>query len=189
MKYRPPMPIDKIRDMIAFAVPVRIIARPERLIIQDYRPTMVMLLAVLGFFVFAGFLIWMLVRFGTAVGGVGIGTMVLLAIVCLAVAVVKGTIREVYVFDRASETYVFVRQYLHRKEVIEGAINQFTGARVETHTHEENQKSYTVALRQEGMFLTGVSEQTLREDIPILNSFSNEADIANAIDDFLHRTR
>ena len=180
------MPIEKIRDMIAFAVPIRIIARPERLIIQDYRPTLVMLLAGLGFFGFAGFLIWMLAQFGTAVGAFAIGVIALFAIVCLAVAIFTGTIREVYVFDRTTGSYAFVRQFIHRKEVIEGALTQFTGAKVETHTHEDS-KSYTVVLRQEGMFLTGVSEQTLRDEIPILNSFSNEASIANAIDDFLHR--
>ena len=180
------MPIDKIRDMIAFAAPLRIIARPERLVIQDYRPTMMMLLAGLGIFVFAGLLIWMLVQFGTGIGAFSIGVLALFAISCLAVAILKGTIREVYVFDRTAGSYAFVRQFLHRKEVIEGDLSQFTGARVETHTHEDS-KSYTVVLRQEGMFLTGVSEQSLREDVPIFNNFSNEADIANAIDDFLHR--
>lgn len=150
---------------------------------------MLMLLSGLGFFVFAGLLVWALARFGTAVGSVGIGALGLFAIVCLTIAIVKGTIREVYVFDRPADSYVFIRQYLHRREVIEGAVSQFTGARVETHTHEENQKSYTVVLRQEGMFLTGATEQTLREEVPVLNNFSNEADIANAIDDFLHRTR
>ena len=180
------MPIEKIRDMIAFAVPLRIIERPERLIIQDYRPTMLMLLAGVGFFVFVGLLIWMLVRFGTAVGGFAIGVMVLFALVCLGTAAYTGTIREVYVFDRATGSYAFVRQFVYRKEVIEGALSQFTGARVETHTHEDS-KSYTVVLRQEGMFLTGVSEQTLRDEVPILNSFYNEASIANAVDDFLHR--
>ena len=180
------MPIEKIRDMIAFATPLRIIMRPERLIIQDYRPTMLMLLAGLGFFVSAGFLIWMLVQFGTAVGGFPLGVMVLFTIGCLAVAVYKGTIREVYVFDRATGSYSFVRQFVHRKEVIEGDLSQFTGAKVETHTHEDS-KTYTVVLRQEGMFLTGVSEQTLRDEVPVFNNFSNEADIANAIDEFLHR--
>ena len=183
------MPIDTIRDMFAFAVPLRIIDRPERLIIQDYRPTMLMLLSGLGFFLLAGLLISLLWSFGSALDGLAIGVLVLFAIICLGVAVIFGTIREVYIFDRTTDSYTFIRQFLYRKEVIEGALSQFTGAKVETHTHEENQKTYTVVLRQEGMFLTGVSEQTLREEVPIFNSFSNEADIANAIDAFLHRTK
>jgi hypothetical protein len=31
------------------------------------------------------------------------------------------------------------------------------------------------------MFLTGATEQTLRENVPVLNSFWNESEIANAI--------
>ena len=179
------MPIEKIRDMVAFAVPLRIIARPERLIIEDYRPTWMMLLAGGGFLVFAVLFVSFLV--GTVIGAdsFGLWAMLIMSLVCLAGAV-RGTIREVYVFDRTAGSYAFVRQFIHRKEVIEGALTQFTGARVETHTHEDS-KSYTVVLRQEGMFLTGVSEQTLRDEIPILNSFHNEASIANAIDEFLHR--
>lgn len=180
------MPIDKIRDMIAFAVPVRIIDRPERLIIQDYRPTALMLLAGLGFLVFAGLLAWMLARFGTAVGAAPIMVLAFFGVVCLGVAAYFGTIREVYIFDSTTKSYAFVRQFLHRKEIIEGDLGQFTGARVETQTNEDSE-SYFVVLQQEGMFLTGVSEQTLLEATPILNSFEREADIANAIDAFLHR--
>ena len=39
------------------------------------------------------------------------------------------------------------------------------------------------------MFLTGVSEQILREEVPIFNSFDRESDIANAISDFLPAKR
>ncbi|MEO5858079.1 MAG: hypothetical protein ABIR33_03930, partial [Pyrinomonadaceae bacterium] len=90
------------------------------------------------------------------------------------------SLREVYYFDLASDSYRFERLYAYRKEVIEGSLSQFTGARVETVTHEESE-SYHVVLTQEGMFLTGVTEQTLREAVPIPNSFWNESEIANAI--------
>jgi len=36
------------------------------------------------------------------------------------------------------------------------------------------------------MFLTGVSEQTLREELPIFNSYDRESGIADAISSFLH---
>ena len=42
-----------------------------------------------------------------------------------------------------------------------------------------------VVLQQEGMFLTGVSEQRLREEVPIFNTHAREARIANAISGFL----
>jgi len=127
-------------------------------------------------------LLW---KFGLWMEGIGLWATLFFALACLAV-VFHGTIWEVYVFDRPTQSYAFVRQFIHRKEIIEGALSQFTGAKVETHVGEESE-SYTVVLRQEGMFLTGAGEQTLREVIPLMNSFSNEAEIANAIDDFLHR--
>ena len=96
----------------------------------------------------------------------------------------RGTVREVYYFDKTTDSYSFVRQFIHRKEIIEGAISQFTGAYVKSVSGEEG-SSYFVILQQEGMFLTGVNEQTLREELPIFNSFDREARIANAISAFL----
>jgi len=172
--------IEKITDMLAFASPLRIIERQESLVIQDYRPTWVMaifglgFLAMTGLFVFAAinledvgndpFVLWVL-------GILGVG--------CLIFAL-RGSIREVYYFDMRTDSYRFVRRFIYRKEVIEGSLDQFTGAYVKTVQQDEGE-SYHVVLRQEGMFLTGVSEQTLREETPILNSFSNEARIAKAI--------
>ena len=67
-------------------------------------------------------------------------------------------------------------------------MSQFTGAYVKTEANDESE-SYFVALKQEGMFLTGVSEQTLREVVPIFNSYDREAKIANAIDRFISKAR
>jgi hypothetical protein len=64
-------------------------------------------------------------------------------------------------------------------------MSQFTGAYVKTESNEDGE-SYFVVLKQEGMFLTGVNEQTLREVVPMFNSFEKEAGIANAIDGFIH---
>ena len=78
-----------------------------------------------------------------------------------------------------------MRQFIHRREVIEGALSQFTGAYVKTDSNNDGE-NYYVILKQEGMFLTGVSEQTLREELPIFNSYDREAGIAEAISSFLH---
>jgi len=171
--------IEKIRNMIAFASPVRVYLRSESLVVQDYRPTWVMALCLAGF-------VGMVVIFVLVIRGMGsewLGGLIVGALVGLACLVAAATqsIREVYYFDLATDSYRFVRQYVHRKEVIEGSMDQFTGAYVKTETHDEGAESYHVVLRQVGMFLTGVSEQTLREATPIFNSFSNEAQIANAI--------
>jgi len=170
--------IEKITDMLKFVSPVRVYLRSDSLVIQDYRPTWVMALCLPGGLGMAGLAIWLLVAFGTeAMFGVVVCGLFAVAGIFFAL---RQSIREVYRFDVATDSYRFVRRYVHRKEVIEGSIDQFTGAYVKTVTHDESE-SYHVVLRQEGMFLTGVGEQTLREETPIFNSFSNEAQIANAI--------
>ena len=65
---------------------------------------------------------------------------------------------------------------------------QFTGGYLKTERNDDSE-TYYVVLKQEGMFLTGVSEQTLREEVPIFNSFDREARIANAISSFLPTKR
>lgn len=57
-----------------------------------------------------------------------------------------------------------------------------------TETNEGSESHYVV-LKQEGMFLTGVSEQILREELPLFNSFDRESDIANAISSYLPSKR
>ena len=169
--------------MFSFLVPLRIIELPETLIIEDRRPTVVMLLCVGGFllfltiFVFLAFRVGFFDSFGLWAAGIfGIG--------CLALSF-RGTLREVYYFDKTTDSYAFVRQFIHRKEVIEGTLSQFRGVRVHTHVGEESE-TYSVVLLQDGMFLTGVTEQTLREETPMLNSYSNEERIASSISRFLN---
>jgi hypothetical protein len=177
---------EKIYDMIAIATPIRVIERPESLTIMDYRPTIVMALCLPVGLAMAGFSIWLIVAFGTA-AMLGFVICGLLAIVAIVFAL-QQSLREVYYFDKQKDSYCFVRQFAFRREVIEGSLEQFTGASVKTVTNDES-NSYYVVLNQEGMFLTGVSEQTLRENAPIFNTFSNEATIANAISSAIHTAR
>jgi hypothetical protein len=174
---------DRLWEMIigkfAFLFPLRIIRRPESLTILDYRPTLTMFLTAAGFAILAISAVFIFFGYDAswlwAIGAPGI--------VCLFL-VFRGTIREVYHFDTTTDSYTFVRQFIHRKEVIEGSMGQFTGASVKTVNNDES-TSYFVVLRQEGMFLTGVDEQILREEVPIFNSFDREAEIASAISGFL----
>ena len=177
---------EKIYDMIAIAAPIRVIERPESLSIMDYRPTLVMALCLPVGLAMAGLSIWMIVAFGTAamLGVVICGSLAIAAIIFA----LQQTVREVYYFDKAKDSYCFIRQFVFRREVIEGSMEQFTGASVRTVTNDGN-NSYFVVLNQEGMFLTGVSEQMLREQAPIFNTFSNEATIANAISSAIHTAR
>ena len=180
-------PFDRLGDMFwekfGLITPLWIIRRPESLTILDYRPTWLMFLAVAGFVGFAASFVFFFFKIGI-VDSFGFWAIGLFAIVCLAFSF-RGTIREAYYFDKTTDSYRFVRQFIHRKEVIDGAISQFTGAYVKTQENDESE-SYFVMLKQDGMFLTGVTEQTLREVVPIFNSFDNEARIANAISGFLN---
>lgn len=169
----------KISDKFAYLVPLRIIRRPESLTILDYRPTLLMFLTVVGLAVLALSAVFIFFGYNAtwlwAIGAPGIVGLFL---------VFRGTIREVYHFDKTTDSYTFVRQFIHRKEVIEGPLNQFTGASIKTVTNDGSD-SYFVVLKQEGMFLTGVDEQMLREEVPMFNSFDSEARIASAISGFL----
>ena len=167
-----------IAEKFAFIVPLRIIRRPESLTILDYRPTLFMFLTAAGFVVMAVLFVLFLFRFGTA-SSLALWAMGIPAVACLFLSF-RGTIREAYYFDNTKDSYTFVRQFIYRREVIEGAMSQFTSAYVKNEIYDDN-KSYFVMLKQDGMFLTGVSEQALREEVPIFNSFTREARIANAI--------
>ncbi len=171
--------LDKIYDMLSFAVPLRVIERPESLVVRDYRPTWLMAFGIGGFLFFSVTFVLIVVKAPGALESFGVWVLALIAIGGLILALSQ-SIREVYYFDLPSDSYRFERQYIYRKEVIDGSLAQFTGARVKTETHDETE-TYYVVLTQEGMFLTGVTEQTLRENVPILNSFWNESEIANAI--------
>lgn len=173
---------ERISDSFGSIIPLRIIKRPETLTILDYRPTFTMFLTVLGFVVLAVSFVLIFFRIDTSfsLGLVAVGAP---AAAC-AVLLFRGTIREAYYFNKTTDSYAFVRQFIHRREVIEGAMSQFTGAYVKTVDCDDSE-NYFVILKQEGMFLTGVNEQTLREELPLFNSFDREARIANAISSFL----
>ena len=147
-----------------FIIPLWIIKRPESLTIIDYRPTFFMFLTAVGFVGLTVSFVFLLFNVDTAVS-FGLWAIGILAAAC-AILLFRGTIREVYYFDKTTDSYTFVRQFIHRREVIEGALSQFTGAYVKTEKDDDSE-SYFVVLKQEGMFLTGVNEQTLRDELPM----------------------
>ncbi len=171
-----------VSKRFGFMIPLRIIRRPESLTILDYRPTLFMFLTAAGFLVFAVLFVLSWFRFDAG-DSFALWVTGIPSVVCLILSF-RGTLREVYYFDKTTDQYAFVRRFIHRKEVIEGSMSQFTGAYVKTVSSDESE-SYFIVLQQEGMFLTGASEQTLREETPIFNSFEREARIANAISSFL----
>jgi hypothetical protein len=173
---------DQVFDRFGYMIPLKIIKRPETLTILDYRPTLTMFLTVMGLVVLLVSFVLLFFNVDKAIS-FGLWAIAIPGLVCV-IFLFRGTVREVYYFDKTTGSYAFVRQFIHRKEVIEGAMSQFTVAYVKTEVNEDSE-TYYVKLKQEGMFLTGVSEQTLREEVPIFNSFDREARIASAISSFL----
>ena len=173
-------------DRISVIFPLFIIRQPERLTIMDYRPTLTMFLTAVGVLILG--VSFVLLFFGMDIAILSGLWTIAVPFIVLGFLLFRGTIREVYCFDKSTDTYTFVRQFIHRKEVIEGALSQFTSAYVKTERQEDSE-TYYVILKQEGMFLTGVNEQTLREEVPVFNSFDKEALIANAISGYLYPNR
>jgi len=173
-----------IKEKLGIMAPVWIVPRPETLTIFDYRPTFLMFLSAAGSSFFSALFVLFLVKIDSVIDSFGFWVIGIFALALLVLSL-RGTIREVYFFDKTKDSYAFVRQFIYRKEIIEGALSQFTGAYVRTQTNDDSE-TYFVMLKQEGMFLTGVAEQTLREEVPIFNSFDSEARIANAISSFLN---
>jgi len=177
---------EAVWDRCSVIFPLLIIRQPERLTIMDYRPTLTMLLTALGFLLLGVSFVFLFFGMDIAIVS-GLWT-IAAPLVVLGFLLFRGTIREVYCFDKTTDSYTFVRQFIHRKDVIEGALSQFTSASVKTERNEDSE-TYYVILKQEGMFLTGVSEQALRQEVPIFNSFDKEARIANAISSYLSPNR
>ena len=180
--------IEKIRDMLAFAVPVRVIRRVDSLEVRDHRPTWAGFLAALGFVVFSiGFVSYLL---SADVGVDSMGTWMTGAftIGCLVVAF-RGPIFESYYFDKTTNSYAFVRRYIYKRDVIEGGLDQFRAVRVHEHIEDDaegrSSRRYAVSLLQDGMTLGGGYEQPLREDRPVLGTHRSAMRIGSAIATFL----
>lgn len=172
-----------VGDRFAFLVPLWVARRPESLTILDYRPTtLIFFTAVV--FVVATVLFFLFLFWFKSTDSYGLWITGILAVAALLITF-TGTVREAYYFDKTKDSYAFVRQFIYRRELVEGSLGQFTSAYVKTESYAENSKAYFVVLQQEGMFLTGVSEQILRQKPPIFNSYERESRIANAISGFL----
>lgn len=172
-----------------YLFPVKIIRLDDVLIIEDRRPTATLFwsgligILTLAFTIYAavglislGFL-WLVLVFG--------GLAIFLIGYCLT-----RNFREIYVFDKAKDTYIFTRQSAFKKDSIQGALSQFRAVQVqrkEVSGDNSTQEIYHVALLEQGGLLFGSSgTQVLREEPPVFNSFEAESRIASAISSFLN---
>ena len=178
---------EKIKDMLAFLVPVKVIKRPDSLLVRDHRPTWAVALALVGFVVFAiGFVSFLL---SADVGIDSMGTWMTggFTLACVVVAF-RGTLFETYYFDKTRCSYQFVRRYIYKRDVIEGGLDQLRAVRVHEHIErgsEGNTRRYVVSLLQDGLTLGGGYDQPLRDDRPFFGTHANATRIGSAIASFL----
>lgn len=178
--------IEKVREMIAFAMPVRIIDRPESLVIKDYRPTWLLLFGLTGLVMLGIALVLFLIGVKFSLDSAGLWALLLLS-TAFVVFGLKGTLREVYYFDRKTGGYRFERQFVFKKDVIEGGLGQFRAVRVHLEDGQDESSSplFKISLLQDGMTLGDSYEQPLRGTPALMNSHSMETRIGSAIAKFL----
>lgn len=186
--------MQKIRDLINFIFPVYIITRDDVLMIEDRRPTLSMFLSGVGFIAILGYV-------GPVVVGDWVGIdlgqkpkelpffFIGAFLIVILFFVVRGTFREVYVFDKTRDVYTFTRQSVIKKDISEGSLSQFRAVQVERRPNDEGGEKYMVALLMQGLLLGASDTQILREKPPVFNSVAAETRIANSISKFLNIKR
>ena len=174
-------------DIIDYLFPVYIIRRDDTLSIEDRRPTLATTISGLAF---AGFLLGAVatIFFYGFTGEVGYWLGPAAGWFVALLFAINGTFREIYVFDKTSDTYIFTRQSVLKKDVLQGSLSQFRAVQVECRTDDDD-SNYMVALLMQGMLLGQPDTQILRENPPAFNSYDVEVRIAGAISSFLNIER
>ena len=185
--------MDYFRNLINHICGVWIVARDEVLIIEDRRPTLRTALSFGALLIVLAFAVWSWLTGTLKLDGINIFFFAFVVIVALIFAF-KDNFREVYVFNKKTDTYTFTRQSILRKDVLEGSASQFRAVQIERRRTEGNNdqidtEKYMVALLMQGMLLGQSDTQILRETPPFLNSLEAERRIAAAISKFLNIPR
>ncbi|MGH9819163.1 MAG: hypothetical protein ACRD43_03255 [Pyrinomonadaceae bacterium] len=177
---------DRFYDIIDYVFPVYIIQRNDTLSIEDRRPT---------YNTFASGLCVLLFGLGAAITFFFAGLREAAYWIGPAAAwlvsllfAIKGTFREIYVFDKPSDTYVLTRQNVFGKDVIQGNLSQIGAVRFEG-SDSDDDNPYDIALLMQGMLLGQPDTQILRENPPAFNNYEIEERIADAISSFLNIKR
>lgn len=173
------------RNVIDYLFGVYIYDRGDMLVIEDRRPTAGIFISLVGI---ACIVLFLLVSAALSLFGLGfdLGTGIgafaglIATFMVMFLFSLGGTLREVYTFDKANDTYRFTRRGIFRSDVLEGSASQFCGVRIDQRNTDED-SVYMVTLLLGGMLFGQSEAQPLREDPPIFNSYHREAKIAEAI--------
>ena len=190
-------------DMINYLFGVMIVDKDNVLYIEDRRPTQ-----AVGFSIAAVLLVFVIATW-TWVTKSLVFDLYTICITAIPTAValfflVRNNFREVYMFNKSTDTFTFTRQSILRKDVLEGSASQFRAVQVLkrigddrdfgdivsdqiTNTDSRSGRvTYSVALMNGGPLFGQSDTQILRESPPLLSLRSTERRIAAAIAKFLN---
>ena len=174
-------------DMINYLFGVRIIVRDEVLYIEDRRPTFAVGASIGAVVVVIAFAAWgWWTR--TIVLDWFTGVITIAPVIVALFFLIKGNYREVYVFNKRTDSFTFTRQSVLRRDVLEGSASQFRAVQVELRTSDgddDRREYYMVALLCQGPLFGQSDTQILRESPPLLNTRATANRIASAISKFL----
>jgi len=173
-------------DMVKYLFGVRIVARDEVLYIEDRRPTFKMFLSIAFAVAVVVIAAWTWftsgIRFDMFTIGVTVVPFAAAANFCI-----RGNYKETYIFNKTTDSFIFTRQSVMNKDVLEGSASQFRAVQVELKTgaSDDDREYYMVALLCQGPLFGQSETQVLREDPPMLNTRATANRIASAISKFL----
>jgi len=190
-------------DMINYLFGVTIVDKDDALYIEDRRPTQ-----AVGLSIGALVLVWAVATWSWMSEAMVIDwyTISLTAapVVVALYFLVKNNFREIYVFNKKTDSFSFTRQSLFRKDVLEGSASQFRAVQVlkriaddrdftelvsDQFTNTDSRSgriTYAAALMCGGPLFGQSETQILREKPPLLSLRRSERRIAAAISKFLN---
>lgn len=190
-------------DMINYLFGVTIVASDESLYIEDRRPAQ-----GLGFSMIALVVVGSIVGWGWLTRNIVFDEFTI-ALTAVPIAVtlfflVKNNFREVYIFNKKTDSFSFRRQSVFRNDELEGSASQFRAVQVLKRVGDDRDFSdlvsdqfmktdsrsgrvtYSAALMCQGPLFGQSDTQILRESPPLLSLRRTERRIAAAIAKFLN---
>ncbi len=113
------------------------------------------------------------------------------ASIFLIIKALLAPFREIYIFDKNTDTYTFVRRSLIKSQTEQGSLSQFRAIQIERRFVEdeytESETFHIALLKNEGLLFGSPSRVIFREESsqPIFSNLSTEFRIAEAIEKFL----
>lgn len=190
-------------DMINYLFGVTIVASDESLYVEDRRPSQGVGFSMVAVVLFGSIAGWGWLTKTIVVDWFTISLTAAPVVVTLYF-LVKNNFREIYIFNKKTDSFSFRRQSLFRNDVLEGSASQFRAVQVLKKVGDDRdfgdlvsdqfmntdsrsgREIYSVALMCQGPLFGQSDTQILRENPPLLSLRRTERRIAAAIAKFLN---